>query len=366
MQLTIDRPKFVAAFQQVAPLCTSKAKPILGNVHLSLNGRGAILRATDMETSIETHVEGVSGLDDGALLLPADRVGFVLKESTAQEIQVSTAGNSLRVLSGRSKFDFPTADPAEFPSLPPADFSAGFHRARARQFGQAIKRLAPACDEDSARYALGGIFMEFNSGHIDLVATDGKRLAHEHAEATVEGSHAPDTQTIVPARALRSLQSLLDADGDCDIRATSNHFAIRAGETTLTTRLVEGRFPRWRDVLPSERGNFVRLPCGTLQAAIGQAAVVTSKESRAVDFHFANGTLVLTSKTELGESSVELPVVWDHKALTVTLDYRYVGDFLRGVPLSDSVELFATDSESATLWTWGNCEYVVMPLAREQ
>lgn len=367
MRLTINRPKFAAAWQQVAPIARPGVKPILGNVLLDNNGRSS-LTATDMETAVEADIDGCitsRNATCGKVLLPADRVAAVLRECTDTEITLDVEpGKGVRIKTSRSKFDFPTMAPDEFPSMPTLE-QDGYHTVAARQLLGALKRTAFACDEDSARYAFGGVLIEWRDEHIDLVATDGRRLCHDRCPAQGH-DHEPKATTIVPSNVVRSIMALLDTEGDATVRADSNRFAVSVGDTLLTTRLLEGRFPRWTDVVPKHNADPIPLPVGGLAGAIAQAAICTTKDSRSVDFAFADGKLTLSATTaDVGQSSVELIVPWDRKPLTVCLDHRFVSDLLRVLPSSDNVLLSIEDADGPTLWRYGAAECVIMPLARE-
>jgi DNA polymerase-3 subunit beta len=143
---------------------------------------------------------------------------------------------------------------------------------------------------------------------------------------------------------------------------------VKTANSTIYSRLVEGRFPRYQDVIPSSSSISVDLTTGPFYSAVRQAQIVTSEESRGVDFTFSNGLLTLKSASaEVGESKVELPISYDAADLTITFDPRYVAEFLRVLEPERSIKLELTDGESAAvLRTEDGYLYIIMPLSRDR
>jgi DNA polymerase-3 subunit beta len=207
-------------------------------------------------------------------------------------------------------------------------------------------------------------------GKIIAVGTDGRRLAKMEGPASSIGGHLTgDAMTIVPSRSMQLIErALTDGDATVQIASRGNDFAVHSPQVTITSRLVEGRFPRWRDVLP-DRPNAVpiEMTVGPLYAALRQAAIVASTESRGVDFTFGDGLLVLSGVTaDVGESRVEVPIAYEGEEITVCLDHRFVSDFLRVMNPENTFTLNLVDSESAAVCAVDDgYRYVIMPLARD-
>jgi DNA polymerase-3 subunit beta len=190
------------------------------------------------------------------------------------------------------------------------------------------------------------------------------------APAKSVGGHASgDTTTIVPSRSLQLMERVLtDPDAIVQISARANDVLVNTPTATIYTRLVEGRFPRWRDVFP-QRNDAQKLDfnVGPFYSAVRQAAIVTSDESRGVDFTFNDGTLVMASSTaEVGQSRVELPIQYGEKEVIVTLDNRFVVDFCKVLdPERQFTFEFSLGDGPVLLTTPDGYGYVVMPLSRD-
>jgi DNA polymerase-3 subunit beta len=164
-------------------------------------------------------------------------------------------------------------------------------------------------------------------------------------------------------------RALAEDASEIQIAFRQNDILVKSPRATIYSRLLEGRFPRWRDVFPRrERSVKVEMLVGPLLAAVRQAAIVTSEESRGVDFTFGDGTLVLAGQTaEVGQSRVELPISYAGEAITITLDPRFVVDFLKVLEAEKSFTLDLQDSDAAAVCTTDDgYGYVIMPLARDR
>ncbi len=339
------------------------------NIKLEVSDSGAILLATDLEIGIRIQVPGIQAEVPGSAILPLARFGPILRESSDEKLRLESDGQSTLVRGERSEFKLPAENPQEFPSV--AEFSEkAFHELPARLLREMIRRTSFATDNESSRYALGGVLLEMAPEVITAVGTDGRRLAKMEVPARSEGGHASgESMTIVPTKAMQLIErAMSDGDAEIQIAARANEILVRSPRTTIYSRLVEGRFPKWRDVFP-QRSDAARveLTVGPLYSAVRQAAIVTSEESRGIDFSFEAGTLVLSGRVaEVGQSRVELPIAYDGPAVSIMLDPRYLSDFLKVLDPEKVIAMELKDSESAAVCTTDDgYGYVIMPLARD-
>jgi DNA polymerase-3 subunit beta len=214
----------------------------------------------------------------------------------------------------------------------------------------------------------GGAKMEAN-GRVTAVGTDGRRLAKMEGPVAVHGGSPAAAQPIVPARAMALIERCLgDAGVPVHVAVRQSEILVRTGPTTISARLVEGRFPRWRDVFP-ERLDAARvtLVAGPLLVAVRQAAIVTSEQSKGVDFAFEPGQLVLAGRSaESGESRIELPIDYTGQTIRIKLDPRFMSEFLKVLDGAANVQVDVIDAQSACVCrTDDGYGYVIMPLAAD-
>ncbi|MEM9186821.1 MAG: DNA polymerase III subunit beta, partial [Planctomycetota bacterium] len=333
-------------------------------------GAGTTLMATDLEIGIRHQAEGVEVHAPGAVVLPVTRFGSILRESSDEAFKIETDGQKTVIQGERSRFNLPAENPAEFPPVPGFEEPAYFE-APARLLKELVRRTIFATDNESSRYALGGVKLEWSEGVLTAVGTDGRRLAKMEGPFAVvgEGPTIGET-TIVPSRSLQLIDRVLaDEDETIQLAVRQNDVLVRSSRATIFSRLLEGRYPRWRDVFPDRSGSAkIELPVGPFHAAVRQAAIVTSDDSRGVEFTFGGGSLVLSgSAAEVGESRIELPIGYDGEEIGITLDPRYLVDLLKVLDPQKTFTFDLADGDSAAVATTDDgYGYVIMPLARDR
>ena len=372
MKITCQRDALMSAFSLAASIAPARSpKEILQNVKATASAGKLTLTATDMEVGIRLDVtEGVEIETEGTALLPVQRTMAILRESNDESLSIETDDSGVRVTGNRSKFKLPGSNPDEFPTV--AGFEEEkYHVLPSRLFREMVKRTVFATDAESSRYALGGVLLEMDESGVIAVGTDGRRLARMEGKGESKGGHQTSgTSTIVPTRAIQLMERALDDnDESVDVAARANDLLLRTPRAVIYSRLVEGRYPNWRQVFP-QRENAVQLDMtvGPLFAALRQAAIVTDHESRGIDFTFADGTLKMDASTaEIGESHIELPIAYEGEPITLTMDHRYVADFCK---VLDNEAAFTMEIESGTapalLSTEDGYGYVIMPMARDR
>lgn len=372
MKALCNREGLLAAFGMVSGVVPARSpKPILQNVKLVADAdEGSILMATDLEVGIRHRVLGMKVERAGSAVLPTARFGSILRTGTDPELAVEAEGDQLVVRGLRSEFTLPGEDPGLYPEVP--DFAApGYHEVAAADLRKLIRRTIFATDVESTRYALGGVLVELTPESITMVGTDGRRLARMSAPAEAKNdAAAPAGSPVVPVKALKLIERNLD-DGDPPVHVAvqgTTAVLVRTERAVIYSRLVEGRFPRYQDVFPAHVEVKIRLEAGPLRLAVEQASIVTSEESRGVDFTFGDGVLRLSSRAaDVGSSHVELPIPYDGKAVEITFDPRYLTDALKTLDDTAAVTAELIDAKNAAVFkTDDGYTYVVMPLTRDR
>ncbi len=372
MKISCDREQLLQAFQTVATVVPARSpKPILQNVKLEVTADQATLLATDLEIGIRHQVSGVDVQTPGVVVLSVARFGSILRESTDETIHIESDDQGVVIRGERSQFRLSAEDPAEFPQVTNFD-ETSFYEIPARLLRELIHRTEFATDNESSRYALGGVKLEFDEGEVTAIGTDGRRLAKMTGPIITSGQPSTDQQvTIVPTRAMQLIhRAIAPNDAEVQVALKGNEILVHTPRATISSRLLEGRFPDWRKVFPdtSPSGVKLELAVGATYAAVRQAAIVTNEESRGVDFTFGEGMLVLSGRAaEVGQSRVELPINYDGQELTITLDPRFVVDFLKVLDAEKTFIFEVKDAESAAVCrTDDGYGYVIMPLARDR
>lgn len=375
MKIIVDREKLAEAFALAANVAPQRSpKEILQNVKLTAIGGVIALEATDLEMSIHAIVEGENAIQqEGQVLLPVSRTGAILRESNDEELVIELADNGINIRSASAKFRLPSADPNEFPAVA-AFGESDYMLVDSRVLKTAIQRTVFATDAESSRFALGGIKLEVEDGRGIAIGTDGRRLACCHFAMEAVGSLAafePSRGTILPTNAAKLLERAIDPkDGPIKLAARVNDVIVETSRCVMFTRLIEGRYPNWRQVLNgvSAEASIVEIPCGSLLAAIRQAAITTERETRGVVMTIHEGTMVIESQTaELGQARIETPIAYADDKRSVKIDCRFIEEFCRVVAMDEVLDIrIGTSSEAMSLSHGADYRYIVMPMALDR
>lgn len=349
------------ALRAVAPAVPSRSpKPVLTNVLLSCE----TMAATDLELRI---VAPVDCYDGPPVLLPHQRLTAIVGTlSDADAVTLRQDGTACVVDAGRVTYRLPIEDANEFPAASD-DEAKPIARLPADQFVALMQSVKFATDNESSRYALGGVLVQWKDGKLAFVGTDGRRLCV--AEVEVDQA-TDDVSVIVPRKAVDVLCRLAGLPG-----AEEVHLAHLGGElvatvdgTTVRARLVEGRFPAWQDVEPDRTVKPSLVVVGTLLHACRQAAICTSEQSKGVTFAFTAEGLHLTSRSaEAGEASVTCDVVEAGDTCVVSLDPAFVTEWLGcgSFDLAETIEVEAESKTTAVVMRAQDNRCVIMPLAAD-
>ncbi len=371
MKIKINRESFLRVFQIANAVAPARSpKSILQNVKIEASDNTAVMTATDMEVGVRLIVPEVEIITPGVAVIPVVMLSMILRESTDEVLEIDATSEKILITGQASRFELQGQNPDEFPEV--NDFTdTDYYEVKATVLRELIKRTLFATDAESSRYALGGVLIEMDGKTITAVGTDGRRLAKMEGDLAVVGNPSTEeSTTIVPSRSMQLMERILpDDDSIVQLSARPNDLFIKDANSVFYTRLVEGRFPKWRDVLPDRTDSKrIDIPVGPMYTALRQAAIVSSEESRGIDFTFKDGSLVLSNSTaEVGESRVEMPVPFEQEELTITLDHRYVADFLKVLKPDNTFTLDVESGEQAAYcMTDDNYGYVIMPLSKDR
>jgi len=317
------------------------------------------------------------GADFEPFLVPHERL-VAIASTAVGDVAFRRDGNTVKITAGRGQWVLPVMD-AEWPERVTAP-SKAFVRLPVDQFCRVVKSVVGATDDDSSRFALGGVLVEHRKGDVAFVGTDGRRLHVAYAEVD---QAVDDASAIIPAHAITTLAKLaaVNVDEAIQLSLANNELVADMDGVTMWARLLEGRFPKWQDVIPANiRPEFgtgaekvFRAPpahaeatAGELLAAVRQASIVVNEKSRGVQFTFVDNGLMLTARSaDYGESTVTAELSMAGIKATVRLDPTFVAGWLRNVDSGAIIEVFATDAESAVVMRHDDALAVVMPLAAE-
>jgi len=343
--------------------------PILSNVLLTTDGASLEMKATDLDLEITEAAPAVVE-QAGATTVPAHLLYDIVRklpEGAEVMLKMEESGQSLSVISGRSTFRLQCLPQADFPALTAGQFSHIF-RLESSALRDLIEKTQFAISTEETRYYLNGIYLhtlESDSGlKLRAVATDGHRLARAEIEAPAGSEGMPGV--IIPRKTVGELQKLVD-DPDVAVTVELSDTKIRftIGSVILTSKLIDGTFPDYQRVIPTNNDKELIIDRQSLAAAVDRVSTVSSERGRAVKLSLADGQVTFTvNNPDSGSATEEIPAGYDAEPLEIGFNARYLLDVAAQLSGSEARFLLA-DAGSPTLIQDTSDErtlYVLMPM----
>lgn len=361
MKFTISKQAFTDGINQVQQVANTRTTlAILSNVLLTAKSGVLALAATDLDLQVTGEVGLASISEAGAVTLPARRLASIIRELPADTVEIEVQKNIASIRCGPSAFKLLGLSSDEFPAITPALGEVAFILDQTA-LHECLRKTSYAISTDATRYILNGILFEVKGQSLSLVATDGRRLAV--VECIHRGAPA-DQEFVVPAKAVAELSRMLgDANGEVTCRVSGVHASFTAGSRVLVTRLIEGRFPNYRQVIPGEPKHRVSLDRETLLKSVSRAALMVNDKAPSVKLSFSPGALeVKASSPNVGEACETQAVDYQGKEMVIALNPDFLLAPLRNVS-DKEVTLELIDEESPAVLS-SDCDfrYVLMPM----
>ncbi len=361
MKFRISKEAFLDGLQKVQHVVSSRTTlPILSNVLLVAKDGRLKFTTTDLDVGITGSVEAQVD-KDGATTLPAKRLLSIVRELPASEVEVSVdAKNHASIRSGPSFFKIIGLGETEFPPLP--DFAnAKEFRIPHAVLRDGLRKTAYAISTDETRYVLNGIFASFRDGKLTLVATDGRRLAMVDSDLEFPASH--ETDVIIPTKAVNELQRLLGDSGEVVVKLSESQISFSVGDSLLCSKLIEGNYPNYRQVIPGDSNERVIFSREGLLETVRRVSLLSSDKSNSVKLVFGENRVEVTANSpDVGEAQETIDVVYQGPAMQIAFNPEFLMAPLRNLE-SEQVYLDLIDEMSpGVLRIEGTFLYVLMPM----
>lgn len=370
MKAVCPREGLLSACQVAGMAVASRdVKPILSNLKAVAGPNGWTLLATDLELGIRLDVRSVQVDEPGEAILPAARLISILREATDENLSLDAGADATMVRGEFNEFELPGENPADFPDVP-AFTDGPCHEIQAGALREMIRRTVFAAARDNTRWAVSGVLWEISGGQLKLVATDSRRLAMASTTVGGQGGDTKATPHIVPPKAMNLLDKLLQDGGETiKVILRPNDALFKTERATVSTRLVEGRFPPFQELFNKKLPIKVPLDLGRFHSAVRQANIMAGDESKRVAFTFGKKKLTLQAQGhDTGRAKVEMPLDAevkdkDGKDITINFDANFLIDMLRILPPDAALTLEMADGNTPAVFRSGpDYVYLVMPL----
>jgi len=361
MKFSATKEKLLEGLQQVQNVVSTRTTlPILSNVLLQAKEGAVHLTTTDLDVgvrgSFEANVDKV-----GATTLPARRLFTIIRELPSSEIAIEVDGkNAASIRSGQSFFKILGLPEEEFPPLPKFE-NAKVVTMRQKDLHDGLRKTAYAISTDETRYVLNGVLFSFKENKLTLVATDGRRLAMLDIELEFPRSH--EAEIIVPTKAVTELQRLLKDDGEVKISVGSGQIAFDLNNTLLVSKLIEGNYPNYKQVIPSEAKERVTLERETFLNPLRRVSLLASDKSNSIKLNFSKNNIEITANTpEVGEARESLPVAYKGRDFSIAFNPEFLMAPLRNLTEDEVFFDLIDEMSPGVLKIQTPFLYVLMPM----
>jgi DNA polymerase-3 subunit beta len=362
MKFNTTKDILLKGIQSVQSAINTKSNlPILSNILLEATDENIILTTTDLDIGIVSKIE-IKPSITGSITVPAKKLSDIIKElPDGETISVSVKKNNLvNIDCEKSSFKIMGLPKEEFPQLP--EFKDKESTTLQQKKLKTMLRMTNfAISNDATRYVLNGILFVIKPTLLRLVATDGRRLAL--IEDKMQLPKALERKFIVPTKAITELDRILGEDGEIKVFFSDNQIFFDTGTTRLVSRLIEGEFPNYEQVIPKEIKDKLVASRDKLLSAIKRVALFTNPDSMAVRIDMSKDKMVISkSAPYLGEARVEVDVDYKGKDLSVGFNPDYIIDLLKNTN-QETISFELADPEKPGVIRIGSeYVYVVLPM----
>lgn len=329
MHVCLDKQLFLSAIQTVQrAVASSSSLPVLTGIYLKGQGESLELRATDLEIGIECTLP-VQIMGEGEIVLPARYLAEVVRRFSPGEVELKLTGegNAVVLSSSRASFQLFGYPPGDFPAKTQIEGGLAW-QVEQGLFREMINKTVFAAARDTLRPVLTGVLLSVQGKNIQLVASDSHRLAVYTGSLTEETGG--EVKMVVPRKAMEELARILGEEGEVTIQTQGGQVSFQTGGVTLVSRLIEGRFLDYRQVLPAAYKTRIQLDTREFLASLERAAILTQDKANSVRIAVLADRIQLFANTpEVGKVEEEVPAAVDGENTTISFNSHYLIEVLR-------------------------------------
>ena len=362
MKLSFHKDDAIQSIQPIQGIISSKnILPILSHIILEADEKTARVIGSDLEMWVSSPFPATIETG-GSVSIPGRRFLNIIRELPDTDVTLEADSDNLtKITCARSFFQMKGVSRDEFPA-PPQLGDAPVLSVKQAVLKDLIRKTVYAISIDETRYVLNGLYLLFETGEITAVATDGRRLALIKTDCDMpDGFNA---SLILPLKAVQELGRILSDEGEGEITVGDRQISFNFPGVIMISRLIDGRFPNYQQVIPKDKGTRVKLPRIDFLQMVKRASLITDDKSNSVKFQFNPGQLKITAVTpDVGEAREEMNIDYEGSAMEIAFNPEYIMDVLKALDEEDEVILELKDSNSpGIIRTDGSFLCVVMPM----
>lgn len=369
MKFEINRQDFHKAIHTVESIISAREiRSVVSSILIEATADELILTATDLEIGIKTTL-AVSGAVAGKITLPAKKLSQSIREFRGEKIEFESNAEhhiTIKDPSGQSRavITLMGASSDEYPQIPTLA-AKDYITFPVSIMQDMIRHTSYSMAEEDARYVFNGLFLQNSGKGVDIVATDGRRLSRVKRDFPEELPFKDGI--ILPNKAVRELQKLLDPENEGQIAFDKKDRRVyfRLGNVDLITKLIEGQFPDYNQVIPKSLESIVEVDHSSLEHSIRQVAVMAAEPTRQVRLIFSPGNLTIEAATpDIGEARDTLPIDYEGEELTIAFNSNYIIDVVKIVKTEKLKLGFSSSNAPAVIQDPDDADFtaVIMPM----
>jgi DNA polymerase-3 subunit beta len=361
MKCVISREALLSGLQIVQNVVSTRTTlPILGNALVQAADGKLVISTTDLDTGIRASVDA-EVVKGGATTLPARRLFSIIRELPAAELELEVDSKQVATIkSGSSFFRIMGLPEEDFPPFPKGEGAKTFKLTQG-VFRDMLRRTAYAISTDESRYVLNGVLLSFKENKLSLVATDGRRLAL--VEQDIEFPKGSEVEAILPTKAVQELQRVLGDDKPLNISFAENQVSFDLGNTFLYSKLIEGNYPNYKQVVPAEAKERIVLERELFLNAVRRVALLSSEKSNSVKLIFSKNNIEITANTpEVGEAKESIAVSYKGKDFNIAFNPEFLMDPLKNIDADEIYFDFIDELSPGVIKYKRPFLYVIMPM----
>ncbi len=331
MKFTITRDQLQQGLVAVAASVPAKTTlPVLSNILVEATKDGLRLSGTDLDISVSTTI-AASVDQEGAITLPAKKLVEIVRELPSGSIRVTSSGEQrVAIECNRAKFKLLGLPREEYPAFPAVKFDGGW-KCTAGELQKLIAHVAFAASTEESRPILNGVHWELKSDRMRMVATNGHRLAK--MDIPLKTGVADEAKLIVPPKALDQIRRLFNAEDEVEIGKSENHLGFRTAGTQIYTRLIEGPYPNYEQVIPKDNPRSLTVTRSDLMEAVDIVASHADSNTQQVRFSLKGNQLAVSSATaDFGAGEQKVDAEYQGEDMDIGYNARYLLQTLRNIP----------------------------------
>ncbi|MDF7823064.1 DNA polymerase III subunit beta [Pontiellaceae bacterium B12227] len=361
MKFSIEKDQILEALQKVQSIVGQRTTlPILSNVLLEAGNGKLTLTTTDMEVSVRTSIEAEID-EDGATTLPARRFFSICRDLPSHQVDIGVSNEDVAtIISGSYNCKLEGLSKEDFPPMPTFEESFSY-TLKQGAFRDILQKTSYAASTDESRAILNGSLMAFRENKLTVVCTDGRRLAL--VEQEIDMPEEAEVDIVVPTKTVSELIKTLDGEGDASIKTSATQVAFEFGNIFIISKLIDGTYPNYRQVIPSQCEERVAIDREMLASAVRRVSLMLDDQAASVKVQITENRMeLLTSSPEIGESREAVPVKYSGKDITIAFNPAFLMAPLKHLD-SDEIFLELSDELSpGVIKTNVPFLYVIMPI----